>query len=76
MATARASNSQTKALGSPDTPGCDYEAIAPHWHKAEKLLDGLQAMRCKGELYLPRCVQETGGTSKVELRVEPASCLH
>lgn len=38
----------------PDTPSSDYEAMAPYWRMVGAMIDGADAMRAAGELYLPR----------------------
>lgn len=43
----------TKEPG-PDSTSGDYDAMAGYWRKAQTMLDGADAMRDAGELYLPK----------------------
>lgn len=44
---------------SPATTSAAYDQMLPRWQVIETLLGGTEAMRCAGEMYLPRHQEET-----------------
>jgi hypothetical protein len=48
------------ADNTPDTPSCDYLAMSSYWRMVETILDGAEAMRLAGKLYLPQFPNEDG----------------
>ena len=50
---------EAKAIPSPDDPSSDYCAMEPYWAMVRNILNGVDAMRCAGETYLPKFVKET-----------------
>lgn len=43
----------------PDTPSGDYEAMAPYWRMANDLIEGADAVRAAGRMYLPQLPDES-----------------
>lgn len=43
----------------PDKPSNDWLAMSPFWETAQDLVDGVEALRSKGERYLPRFPNES-----------------
>jgi len=46
------------ATNSPDTTSSDYDAMAPYWAMVATILEGADAMRAAGQLYLPQFPNE------------------